>query len=291
MNKLSAILKEPSVYFLLIGLAIFIVYDQFSAEDFSELDHQIEIDGATQDWLYSNFKKQLRRSPTRAEMDILIEKHVESEIKYRHALDMGLDVRDSIIRRRMMQKFDFLFGNAAADSLPDDAVLNAWYADNPDDFKLPPAITFSHVYISPDKRSTPIKDAVTALKALRAGQKPDVDRFPFDVEFVEATPREVRNVLGPEFSAQVFEAEVSAWVGPIESGLGVHLVRIADKNPAVQPPLEDVRDAVLQQWREEESKRILEELILTLSNEFTITIDNAALAGFDYGSASEATTP
>jgi hypothetical protein len=291
MSKFISLLKEPSVYFLLMGIAIFVVYDQFRAEDYAELDHTIEIDGATQDWLYSNFKKQLRRSPTRAEMNILIEKHVESEIKYRHALDMGLDDRDSIIRRRMMQKFDFLFGNAAADSLPDDDVLNVWYAENPDDFKLPPALSFSHLYFSPDKRSAPFEDAATALKALRAGLEPDADRFPFDVEFVEATPREVRNVLGPEFSASVFEAEVGSWTGPIQSGLGVHLVRISEKRPGVQPPLEEVRDAVLQQWREEESERILEELILTLSNEFTIMIDRDALAEFDYAPTPEAAMP
>ncbi len=282
------LLKDPSVYFLLIGTSIFGFYSVYQTDDQASMDSRIVVDGPTQEWIHGNFAKQFRRSPTRAEMDALVQAYIEGEVKYRHALDMGLDYRDAIIRRRMMQKFDFLFGNAAADSLPKDTELREWYQANSDEFMEPASISFSHLYFSPDKRASVASDAAAALEALRDNTKPASDQFPFEVRFEAATTREVRNVLGPEFTQAVFEAPIGLWFGPIHSGLGYHLVLVSERTPGSLPPFEDVRGAVLQRWRDEESARILVELIAMLTSQIEIEIDAESLAQFDYSPGSEA---
>ncbi len=277
------ILKDPFIQFLAAGGLVFVAYGfSNSAQDF-EADQRIVIDGPTQDWIYSNFEKQFRRPPSRMEMGSLIQAFIEHEVKYREALAMGLDERDTIVRRRMMQKFDFLFGNAAADMAPDDGILQDWYAAHSDEFAIPATVSFTHVWFSPDSRgSAAPADAQAAREALRAGEERPGDLFPFDVAFDAANRAEVRNVMGPEFAEKVFEAPINEWSGPFESGLGHHVVRVTQKSPRESRPFAEVRDAVLQRWRDTESKRILAEMVARLKAGYDVVIDEAAIVQFDY---------
>jgi hypothetical protein len=282
MSRISRLFQDPFILFVLIGASIFIAYDFSRTAEESRMEERISIDAPTQDWIYGNFTKQFRRPPTREEMGALIDAYVVEEVKVRHALDMGLDDRDSIIRRRMMQKFDFLFGSGAADLLPEDDVLLEWYLANPDGFLEPDTISFTHAYFSPDERESAKSDAVSALEAFAADATRPGDLFPFDVSFEKATPVEVRNVLGPEFTEDIFEAPLEKWFGPIRSGLGYHLVHVTDKVEGALPPLEEIREAVLGRWREAESEAILEQLVGKLTDQFEIEIDEASLERFEY---------
>lgn len=282
MRNLTPILKDPLIQFLIIGTLIFVLYSFSRTAEQTRMDERITIDPPTQEWIHGNFTKQFRRLPTRTEMDALVKAHIESEVKYRHALAMDLDNQDTIIQRRMMQKFDFLFGNAAADALPEESRLRDWYQANPDEFLEPATITFTHLYFSPDKRQSPEQDAATALETLQNNHKPESDTFPFEVHFDKATPAEVRNVLGPEFTQAVFETPVKSWSGPYKSGLGFHLVHVTKNTKPEILPLDQVHDAVLQRWREAESERILTDLVAELTAQFEININETALEQLDY---------
>lgn len=277
------VLKDPFVQFLGIGALIFLAYSFSQSAERADVDRRIAIDAPAQEWLYGNFEKQFRRAPSRLEMGALIRNHVEQEVKYREALSMGLDERDSIVRRRMMQKFDFLFGNEAAGVVPEDTVLREWYGTHSEAFALPETVGFRHLWFSPDRRGSEAEaDAAAALAAVQAGEEAVGDRFPFDVVFEGATRAEVRKVLGAEFTQAVFEAPLGVWSGPIESGLGVHLVLVTDRAERLLPPFEAIRVEVLQHWREEESERMLAERVARLKADYEIVIDEASLMQLDY---------
>ena len=55
---------------------------------------------------------QWRRRPTSEEMHRLVEGSVREEILYREALGLGLDRGDTIVKRRLAQKMEFLAGFA-----------------------------------------------------------------------------------------------------------------------------------------------------------------------------------
>ena len=277
------ILKDPFVQFLFAGALIFAAYSLSQSAERFDAERRIVIDAPTQDWIYSNFEKQFRRPPSRAEMDALIQSYIENEVKYREALTMGLDQRDSIVRRRMMQKFDFLFGNSAADVLPDDAALQSWYADHAGDFTVPMAISFRHLWFSPDSRgSAAARDAQAALAELQAGNEAAGDPFPFERTFADATPVRVQAVLGGEFAKAVFEAPIGEWSGPIASGLGQHLVYVEDKADSEIPPLDEVRELVVQRWRDDESERRLREMVAALTSGYAIALDAESLETLTY---------
>jgi peptidyl-prolyl cis-trans isomerase C len=290
------LLRDPFIQFLLVGGLVFVVYSFARPSGDGDIDKRIRIDAATQQWLHSNFAKQFRRPPTRLEMGALIRRYTTNEVKYREALTMGLDNRDSIVRRRMMQKFDFLFGNAAATTVPDDQVLNDWYAKHGEAFHLSPRITFQHVWFSPDKRGDSAReDAAAALAEIDGGKdaKKDPtklgDPFPFDTEFDDATFVEVRRVLGEEFSQRMFEVDAAGhgWIGPFKSGLGYHLVQIKKRIEGAQPPLEQIRDDVLAIWRQQESERMLADMIAKLQGQYDVELDQDAIMELEYTPESE----
>ena len=64
----------------------------------------------------------------------------------------GLDRDDTIIRRRLRQKLEFLVEDTIDATPPTDAELEAWLAAHPDPFRREPRLTFRQVYLSPDRR-------------------------------------------------------------------------------------------------------------------------------------------
>jgi len=283
--------KDPFFQFLALGALVFWIYSLSSSAQPVEATNRIVVRASDQVWLYDNFTKQFRRNPTRVEMRALVNAHVEHELKYREALALGLDQGDTIVRRRMMQKFDFLFGHGAGDQVPDDSILENWQRNNAADFSEPARISFTHLWFSPDSRGQSARaEAQAALAILsstskgqeQAPQNEYGDPFPLDVVFRQATRDEIRRVLGPDFAQAVFRAPLNQWTGPVDSGLGIHLVLVTQRIDATLLPFAEVHDSVLEHWRRAESKRILIEMMATLKSEYEIEIDEASLLNFAY---------
>ena len=56
------------------------------------------------------------------------------------------------------------------------------------------------------------------------------------------------------------------------SAYGVHLVRILDSLPGRTPPLEEVRDAVMRDWKEAKAKEIRERHYARLRQRYEVEI-------------------
>jgi parvulin-like peptidyl-prolyl isomerase len=54
--------------------------------------------------------------------------------------------------------------------------------------------------------------------------------------------------FGAEFAAAVVKLPVGQWSGPIESGVGVHLIRLTELVPPKAPTLAEVRAEVVREW-------------------------------------------
>ena len=62
------------------------------------------------------FARTWQRPPTPAELKGLIDDYVKDEVYYREALKLGLEADDTVIRRRLRQKMEFL-SDAASETL------------------------------------------------------------------------------------------------------------------------------------------------------------------------------
>ena len=133
------LLREPLVHFLAIGVLLFVLYALVS-DGRSAASNRIEITSADVDQLVLIFRKQWQRSPDARELKALIDARVREEVLYREALAMGLDENDTIVRRRLAQKVEFLMGDAGGVAEPDDETLQAYYVKNAERYREPPRL-------------------------------------------------------------------------------------------------------------------------------------------------------
>ena len=74
-----------------------------------------------------------------------------------------------------------------------------------------------------------------------------------------ASPNRIVARLGPAFAEGVAGGEAETWFGPVESAFGQHLVWIHDRIETRIPALDEIRNRVLEDWIEQESRRVLRE--------------------------------
>ena len=197
----------------------------------------------------------------------IINDYAREEALYRHALSLGLDDSDYVIRQRLVQKVDFI-ANEQPVSDPTGTELKAFFETHRDEFQTPALVTFAHVFLRKEtKEGEPIAEpltdvtdqrAVTLLATLNNEAVPAHsstqygDRFPYRVNYVEQSEAVVASHMGQSAAYRIFELPVSdAWQGPIESDWGIHLIYKQAHLAAVQPDFLDVVQSVEMRWREE----------------------------------------
>lgn len=288
LEKLARLISEPLFQFLLIGAAIYGAYALFGERPQEEQDRKIVITEDHVDSLATGFARRWNRAPTNEELLGLVREYVRETLLYREALAMGLDKDDHIIRRRLAQKLEFLTNDLVKLSPPEDTVLESYLRDNMDAFRAPDLVTFSHVFIDPDKRGdATLPDAETLLQELQAGGDPTQetlklgDRFMMQSYFPEASYHEVQRQMGAGFADSVMQLEPGMWHGPVLSGYGVHLVYVSDYFAAPDPLLADVREAVLDSWFLRQTEEFNDQYLDALIERYEIIIEEPVEAAPD----------
>src|SRR5262249_25132990 len=153
------------------------------------------------------------------------------EVLYREALALGLDKGDTIVKRRLAQKMDFLAEDLSAVSEPTSAELAAWFESNAERFALEPRVSFRHLYFSPDRSGPRAREDAERALATLAGAPVDApaaaalaDPFMFQDYYGDRSPEQLAKLFGLGFTGDIYKLEVGAWQGPIESGYGWHLI-------------------------------------------------------------------
>jgi hypothetical protein len=268
--------KEPLLHFLVIGAMIFVFFSIANKEEAAVSGNKIVVSNAEIERLGYNWSKRWNRPPTETELQGLIESYIKEEVYYREALTLGLDQNDTILRRRLMQKMEFLSNDLAELNQPDETELNEYFIDNQDKYELPARISFTHIYFSMDKRgakaSEYAKNVLLELKSSRAPERGD--SFMLEYDFVQETPFEVERLFGKGFAEQLFILGTNSWHGPIESGYGLHLVRISEKIDARMPDLASVIDKVRTDWMFEQRQKTNKEIYERFKERYEIVVED-----------------
>jgi hypothetical protein len=274
------LLKEPLVHFLLLGGVIFMAYSGMSQPGGDEPGKIIITQGQIES-LVTGFARTWQRPPSPEELASLIRDRVQEEVYYREALALGLDKDDTIIRRRLRQKMEFVSEDLAAQAEPTDTDLNAYLQAHANNFRVEPRFTLRQVYLNPKKHGENLaRDAAQLLAQLnQADAKADVsamgDSFLLDNHFEAVPASEVAKQFGAEFAAKLAGISPGQWQGPVESGFGVHLVFVSQRTEAGAPALADVRDAVRREWDNARRLEANEKFYQELLKRYTVTIENA----------------
>jgi hypothetical protein len=271
LNYLRKLMHEPLLQFLFLGALLFVVAHAIEVWK-SSADHTILIDDGVIKRLSSLYEMQMGPTPSPARIDGMIDDYVHDEILYREAIKSGLDQDDEIIRRRLIQKIEFLNRDLTVVAEPTDTELKLYYERHRNQFIEPGKVTFSHIYFSPDNGGTAAalqraRDALAQLQTNGATMRaPQLgDRFPLQYDYAQLSRLDAVQIFGqtPIVDA-LFALPTGQWAGPIQSGYGWHLVFIGTRSNDSVPPLEQilarVRDAYVEQARQDNNRRQYEEL-------------------------------
>lgn len=271
MKTMKRILKEPLLHFLLLGVGLFIVYDVMQKPGARAEAGEIVVTMGQVENLAATFAKTWQRPPSPEELAGLVRDRVREEVYYREAMTLGLDKDDTVIRRRLRQKMEFISDDIAARAEPTDAELTAYLEAHADAFRVDPRLSFRQVYLNPAKRGENLaRDAAQLLAQMnQAGMQSDVslfgDALMLEYQFSAASFGEIGDLFGEPFAAKLLGLTPGQWTGPIESGYGVHLVWVSERTGGRLPALTEVRDAVQRDWenarRLEANDKFYEELL------------------------------
>jgi hypothetical protein len=279
-------LREPLLHFVLLGAVMFVIYGLVSEEPSGKPGHIVVTQG-TVDNLAATFARVWRRPPTDQELEGLIQDYVREEVLYREALALGLDRDDTLIRRRLRQKMEFVSEDVAAQAEPSDDDLRAYLQAHPEAFAVEPHFTFRQVFLDPLRRGAHLARDVDRLRAeLRhRGHTADPaelgDAFLLPHRFDNVSATEVRTIFGDTFAAGLSALTPGQWQGPVPSGYGVHLVYVGERTAARIPELADVREAVRRAWANARRLEANETFYRTLLRRYTVTIERPPPAGED----------
>lgn len=245
--------KDPLVHFLLIGGVLFAV-SAWRGQTIGSGREQIVITAEQVAQTRAAATLLEGRPLTGEELRALLEPAIRDEVLYREALALGLDENDDEVRRRLVEKMQYLTQDLADPEPSSEAELRAFYDSAPERFRIPELVSFEQVFFSPSARGESVgADAQAGLAALRAGRAPAEvgDRTPLR-ESYDAAPREQVEVLfGATIADALFTSPPADWTGPFESDFGLHLVRLRNRSEARLPPYEEIREQVAEEFAAE----------------------------------------
>lgn len=273
-------LREPLLHFLLIGMLLFGIYAYLNrGRTGTQSSKQIVLSLDELRTMTAYFQSQWHRPPTPQEFQSMVEDKIKEEVLYREGLAMGLDKDDTIVKRRMAQKVQFLSEDVAAAHEPSSAELKAWFDKNTDKFALPSRYSFRHIYFSPDKRGkNAFNDAGQALTKI-AGQPEDsslitqvADRFMFQDYYGDRAPSAIAKEFGPQFAVALEKLKPGSWQGPIESGYGWHLVFVDTVIPGRIPAFDEVESDVKTAWLGEQKALTWDKAYKEMRAKYTVLL-------------------
>ncbi len=287
---MKKILREPLVHFLLLGLGFFLLFAFVGGSD--EQDSKtvvVDKDVLLKHLQYRSkafnaevFEDKLKEMP-QEELQRMIDDYIREEVLYREAVAMGMDREDYIIKRRLIQKVEFIAeGVTEAVVELTEEQIQQYFEEHKQDYHVQPFATFTHVFFELDKRGSAEAEklAQSELRYLNSNKvsfdkaTSRGDRFYYHTNYVEREPDYVASHFGPQMTEAIFETTPSdaQWIGPFPSEYGYHLVMVTKIEPARDPKLDEIRARVEDDARRWHLRQKNDEVIQDIIEDYNVSV-------------------
>jgi len=277
--RIRRLLQEPILHFLLIGIALFVVYGKIAAPN--RAGSSIVVSQKLVDEMAREYEARWTRKPSEQELAGLVDAYVRDEILYREGLALGLDRDDALIKRRVRQKFEVIAEEESAREIPSDADLAAYMTKNAARFRLPASVSFEQIFLDGAATPADVKraDAVARAALSRGADPGKLGQSSLLPGRVENTAQDlVARDFGAGFARQLETAPLGQWSGPIASSFGTHLVRVTARSPAALPELDGIRRIVARDWENERRVSSRSDSYQKLRSHYTVVVETKKLA-------------
>ena len=269
---LKKIIQEPLLHFAILGGLLFWLFAYLNPSVEEQNDNQIKVTEYKIQQLFNFFQKKWQRPPTAVELKRLIDDYVVEEAYYREALAMQMDKNDTVIRRRLRQKMEFLLADASAAAKPTDAQLQTYLDAHPAAFIVPARYSLRQIYINPNQPEG--TERVAAIQQqLDEGLYVIGDSTMLPKRLQDTPTNQIDRVFGQGFTQSFAQMPLQRWQGPIRSGFGLHWVYLEQQTPARHPKLTEVRSEVLREYAYDKRQKLQQEVTTKLLEKYHIVVD------------------
>ncbi len=145
---------------------------------------------------------------------------------------------------------EFLTDTGSYLQKPSAGELETYFAANEKTYRRVPRLAFEHIYFGESPDPERVTQSLSALQSNPATDPAALgEHTMLPTQLGLSPPLAIDGVFEPGFFERLVELPPGVWAGPVASAYGAHLVRILASLPARTPPLKEVRDAVLMNWR------------------------------------------
>jgi PPIC-type PPIASE domain len=267
------LLKEPLLHYVMLGGLMFAAYFVFGTiQQDAKPQPVIRMTTADAEWLKGMWTRQWRRPPTDEELTGLVADHLKEEVLAREARALELDVGDTIVRRRLAQKMAFLLDDTLRTSEPPEPELRVLYGTRPDLVNTPARVSFTQVFFRREDGDVRARASLVALSdAATPGE--EGDRLLLGDTFADQDEPALTNLFGVAFAQAVLALPAGRWSGPIESGYGLHLVKVTAVSLPQARPFAEVRERLAEEWRRERQETVQAQLLQGLMRKYQVVVD------------------
>ena len=281
MNKLKQISKAPVFRVLVFGLLLAIVLlIVFGPHRPSDRDRRIVVSDENLAHLMVSWQKTWQRLPTEEELMGLVRSHVRDEVMYREAVNRGMAENNAAVRRALVMQMNMLAESQVEQSELSEKEVQSFYNLRKDQYRLPPKISFRQIYLKDDNPALSSDGKVQQLLDLLNQNPQDFQQYGdvimLQPSYTSQTPDQINNQFGADFAQQLLEIDGQNWSGPVTSGFGNHLVQVVEKSEAVDAPLEQVWDEVVNELIYEEKQAAKEQFYTELLRQYDISYQGIA---------------
>ncbi|MGD1714423.1 peptidyl-prolyl cis-trans isomerase [Dapis sp. BLCC M172] len=279
---LIRILREPLLHFLVLGALLFGLYFWVGSPSITSTSaKQIEVSSPVINSLQATWKLQWGRKPTPQQLQKLVDNYVHDEVLYQEALALGLDDKDIIVRRRLIQKMQFLVQDVAGIKEPSDEELQSYLDAHAERYTIPGRFSFNQVYFSQelhgDETDTDAQNLLTQLQNEPNRAQPRGDRSMLPKTYTLASAKTLNNTFGGTLAREMAEVTEKGWQGPFHSAYGSHLVNVTQIEPGHPATLAEVRKNVRLDYLRDQKQKQDELFYQKLRDRYTVSIDEEAL--------------
>jgi peptidyl-prolyl cis-trans isomerase C len=230
MIFLSKLIRSSLLHFIIIGSLIYWGVGEDAVKQLTLSEKQS---------LFDAHKKKLSiNTLTKIQKNEVLDRYYRDEALYQEALSLGLDVRDHIVRQRLVQKMEFLAKDFSdkTENVSDFEIAN-YYRENLKKWIDPEKLIFDHIFSRSLVELQKIKNSESKIEPGKMG-----------------APFSLGHQIGPisnhflrqkfNFSQDLFQLNLNSWSEPIESKFGYHLIRIIRKSPKTIASLESLKEEI-----------------------------------------------
>lgn len=235
----------------------------------------IDVTKETRAGLAQDFTRRAGRPPTPIELSRLVREYVDNEVLFREAQARRLGDGDIIIRRRLIQKMEFVTEGLGGDPAPQGEALSTYFAAHGDRYREPARFSLRHVFVSSDRHGTAAQALAATLRekitSSATGNVQLGDPFPRGAELTSLSQAEIAGIFGTDFAAAVIGLPQGTWSTPLRSSYGFHLVFPTAQTPAALPALDAIATRVRSDYERDRRQELRRAVLDDLRKRYDIT--------------------